>query len=306
MYSFRYIIIILYFSNFYDLTIAKKCKHNQFNCLDKSGCFSIFQKCDGISHCRDSTDERYCTTTTPPCSIKLLNRFYCDNMRKCIHKRYLCNGIKDCLDSSDEFGCTTETRSTTTKTLTHTITTPTHTTTTPTHTTTTNTHTTTTNTHTTTTSTDTTTTPTHTTTTSTHTTTTNTHTNTITTIIIPIVHIDSSNFNTSTITSKSSARIIYNIDTGPSNKGETNRDRTGSILVYSIIIILVLFVIILLIFFKKKLNNDNHIEIVDSIGIDNPRIPEKMLDTNIYLEPTPLEKTDDMYEPIHNYEEISM
>ena len=294
MYSFRYILIILYFSNFCDLTIAKKCKPHQFSCFDKSGCFSIFQKCDGISQCHDSTDERYCTTTTPPCSIKLSNRFYCDNMRKCIHKRYVCNGIKDCLDSSDEFGCTTTPQSTTT--------TKTHTSTTKTHTTNTNTPTTKTNTQTTTTATDTTTTSTHSTTTKT-----NTRTATITTII-PIAHIDPSNFDTSTstITSKSSDRIIYNIDTRPSNI-DTRPSNKNSILVYSIIIILVLFVIILIIILKKKLTNDkNDIEIVDSIGLDNPRIPEKILDTNIYLEPTPLEQTDDMYEPIHNYEEISI
>lgn len=36
------------------------CLPSEFQCKSKSQCIPIFRQCDGISDCRDESDEKYC------------------------------------------------------------------------------------------------------------------------------------------------------------------------------------------------------------------------------------------------------
>ena len=42
---------------------VQSCSETQYQCQDKSGCIPSTQKCDGVKHCPDSSDE-----TPPTCT----------------------------------------------------------------------------------------------------------------------------------------------------------------------------------------------------------------------------------------------
>ncbi|XP_044764565.1 vitellogenin receptor-like [Coccinella septempunctata] len=73
-----------------------KCPSDTFNCGDQ--CIARSKVCDGIVHCKDMQDERFC-------DCKLEENFQCSNSTKCLPKNKRCDGIIDCWDRSDENDC---------------------------------------------------------------------------------------------------------------------------------------------------------------------------------------------------------
>ncbi|XP_045469278.1 sortilin-related receptor-like [Harmonia axyridis] len=73
-----------------------KCPEDTFNCGEQ--CIARSKVCDGIIHCTNMQDERFCD-----CNLK--ENFQCTNSTKCLPKSKKCDGIVDCWDRSDENLC---------------------------------------------------------------------------------------------------------------------------------------------------------------------------------------------------------
>ena len=75
----------------------------EFTCPDDNFCYPIQERCDGIGHCDDDSDEENCEEfrLEHPC---LPNRFSCNNS-KCIPSTWVCDDMDDCGDDSDEIDC---------------------------------------------------------------------------------------------------------------------------------------------------------------------------------------------------------
>ncbi|KPU74137.1 uncharacterized protein Dana_GF21948, isoform F [Drosophila ananassae] len=75
------------------------CASNQFRCQN-GDCVPEHSVCDGITQCRDGTDELNCGGSHE-C---LPSQFRC-NSGQCVSSTARCNGRTDCMDSSDEYNC---------------------------------------------------------------------------------------------------------------------------------------------------------------------------------------------------------
>uniref|UniRef100_H9H785 LDL receptor related protein 1 n=1 Tax=Monodelphis domestica TaxID=13616 RepID=H9H785_MONDO len=73
---------------------------DEFECANGK-CISFSLTCDGISHCKDKSDEKpsYCNTRRCKKTFRL-----CNNGR-CVPNSLWCNGADDCGDGSDEIPC---------------------------------------------------------------------------------------------------------------------------------------------------------------------------------------------------------
>ena len=69
------------------------CGSDEFKC-DSGRCIKIQFLCDGVSDCRDKTDEKFCSC----------KRYKCENSR-CISHSLVCDGENNCGDWSDESRC---------------------------------------------------------------------------------------------------------------------------------------------------------------------------------------------------------
>ncbi|XP_026298184.1 basement membrane-specific heparan sulfate proteoglycan core protein isoform X13 [Apis mellifera] len=72
----------------------------EIRCKDGT-CVPVEWRCDGISNCKDGSDEEGCPETTTRCSP---GEFACD-VSRCILASHRCNFIKECDDGSDEYDC---------------------------------------------------------------------------------------------------------------------------------------------------------------------------------------------------------
>ncbi|XP_062845365.1 low-density lipoprotein receptor-related protein 1B-like [Trichomycterus rosablanca] len=75
-------------------------KHSEFECSNGE-CIDYQLTCDGISHCKDKSDEngQYCDQRNCKEHYKL-----CSNHR-CVSSSRFCDGVNDCGDNSDEANC---------------------------------------------------------------------------------------------------------------------------------------------------------------------------------------------------------
>ena len=74
------------------------CNPWEFTC-GSGECLAQSSVCNRRTECSDGSDERNCSTATPPCAHDY--QFQCDNGR-CIFHSWLCDGDNDCGDGSDE------------------------------------------------------------------------------------------------------------------------------------------------------------------------------------------------------------
>nr|XP_017095016.2 basement membrane-specific heparan sulfate proteoglycan core protein isoform X12 [Drosophila bipectinata] len=81
---------------------VKSCAPNQFRCQN-GDCVPDHSTCDGITQCRDGSDELNCGASHE-C---LPSQFRCNN-GQCVSLTARCNGRTDCMDSSDEYNCPAE------------------------------------------------------------------------------------------------------------------------------------------------------------------------------------------------------
>ena len=91
---------MLRFISLRSLTGAHSCLHTQFRC-ENNVCIPKWQVCDGVTHCRDGSDERSCSAVAIGCNA---TQFKCAN-RKCIPNGFVCDSKDDCGDASDEKYC---------------------------------------------------------------------------------------------------------------------------------------------------------------------------------------------------------
>lgn len=125
----------------YSLSRFKRCPVEYFPCADKSGKVPNYQRCDGVQHCKDNSDElncggcktsfnctalkggrlclrgKYLCDQTAHCKGAYDERLYCrrdqckwneyrcDNSQMCIPKTFLCDGDKHCPLGDDEKNC---------------------------------------------------------------------------------------------------------------------------------------------------------------------------------------------------------
>ncbi|XP_020287801.1 vitellogenin receptor [Pseudomyrmex gracilis] len=88
-----------------DCVFPKKCRHNQFRCMDDSKCIPEIFVCNGREDCDDVSDEAGCGDKT--CST---DEFRCKS-GQCIRKVWECDSEADCQDESDEHDdCTSPTK----------------------------------------------------------------------------------------------------------------------------------------------------------------------------------------------------
>ncbi|KAG4075464.1 hypothetical protein HA402_015117 [Bradysia odoriphaga] len=80
---------------------VKECSTNEFTC-DSGLCISKPQLCDGINHCPNGEDEKYC----PGENLCGKDFFRCRSDGVCLSLDKHCNGVKNCVDGSDEDDCT--------------------------------------------------------------------------------------------------------------------------------------------------------------------------------------------------------
>ncbi|XP_054258083.1 modular serine protease-like [Macrosteles quadrilineatus] len=77
-------------------------RQTDFRC-DDGQCISSYDKCDGVRHCIDGSDETSAACKTPGVECPLLS-FQC-SYGACVAERLRCDGKDDCADGSDERGC---------------------------------------------------------------------------------------------------------------------------------------------------------------------------------------------------------
>ncbi|XP_043207326.1 LDL receptor repeat-containing protein egg-1-like [Amphibalanus amphitrite] len=91
-----------------DETNCHECKSTGWRCLTSHECVSALNKCDGVTHCPDGSDEDRRDCMLEPCHGK--NRFKCAN-GICVNAEERCDCHPVCSDGSDEWNCGTERRS---------------------------------------------------------------------------------------------------------------------------------------------------------------------------------------------------
>ncbi|XP_077990317.1 atrial natriuretic peptide-converting enzyme-like [Glandiceps talaboti] len=79
-------------------------EESQFQCYNGK-CIEHFDKCDGINHCMDYSDESVSLCGAKTCSTYGNGAFSCSSTYECIYGRSRCDGNKDCRDNSDEMFC---------------------------------------------------------------------------------------------------------------------------------------------------------------------------------------------------------
>ncbi|KAG8187240.1 hypothetical protein JTE90_020668 [Oedothorax gibbosus] len=70
-------------------------------CESKRGCYSLQQRCNGVTQCEDASDEKNCVSEL--CNYEN-GGFLCNNGR-CIQEVWTCDRTDDCGDLSDEKNC---------------------------------------------------------------------------------------------------------------------------------------------------------------------------------------------------------
>eukprot|EP00731_Ephydatia_muelleri_P017359 Em0010g457a len=79
---------------------SNNCQHSEdasVACEAMAGCVNATNKCDGLNHCGDGSDEFGCGACNS-------SSFRCNN-GKCVSKQNICNYVNNCGDNSDELGC---------------------------------------------------------------------------------------------------------------------------------------------------------------------------------------------------------
>ncbi|XP_067270309.1 low-density lipoprotein receptor-related protein 8-like isoform X2 [Pseudorasbora parva] len=71
-----------------------KCSTGLFVC-NNGGCVPQNQRCDGVNHCGDGSDEISCSSCTN-------GSFHCVAAARCVSARSICDGKLDCSDGADE------------------------------------------------------------------------------------------------------------------------------------------------------------------------------------------------------------
>ncbi|MEQ2168720.1 hypothetical protein GOODEAATRI_017702, partial [Goodea atripinnis] len=80
-----------------------RCSQGQFQCQRPPHCIPEWLRCDGHSHCEDSSDEANCPTRQP---LFCINGTRCSDGEACVLDSERCDGYLDCSDHSDEENCT--------------------------------------------------------------------------------------------------------------------------------------------------------------------------------------------------------
>ncbi|KAK0413010.1 hypothetical protein QR680_006537 [Steinernema hermaphroditum] len=75
-----------------------KCANFGFQCMGTPAQYvGSHERCDGVPHCSDESDEYRCTTCQTGVSCDLNGK-----KKKCLRSTSLCDGVQDCTDGSDE------------------------------------------------------------------------------------------------------------------------------------------------------------------------------------------------------------
>nr|XP_040048113.1 sortilin-related receptor [Gasterosteus aculeatus aculeatus] len=83
-----------------------RCTRGQFLCRRPPRCIPDWQRCDGVPHCQDGSDEAHCPTRGP---LFCGNGTRCSDGEACVLDGERCDGFLDCSDHSDEDNCTQDT-----------------------------------------------------------------------------------------------------------------------------------------------------------------------------------------------------
>ena len=82
--------------------VSVKCDTERYFQCETGGCVELRFRCDGVTDCRDNSDEEGCDIYT--CDIVL--QFSCRSRDQCVPIERQCDGFDDCRDRSDESSCT--------------------------------------------------------------------------------------------------------------------------------------------------------------------------------------------------------